>query len=399
MLRHLIAVLLTGFAMASLPATRPAHADPLDTDRLMADITRYETFGIHRYGLESADATLDWIASELTLAGLRVSEQRFRMDRQYVLKSGTLRIGSQLVDVVPQWWPPEEETSFDITAPIAATGLARLSLPYDRGAYLNDGHRARLAEVFARKPKAVLLDIAHPSGEIFTYNVDQAAKPWPVPVLLVAPKDTPLLQDGTSATVSVRAAYRRDVRGRNVIARLDRGRAKWLVISTPVTSWFTSTCERGPGIAGFLAMARLAKERFTAHNVLFVATSGHEIGHGGMEHFMREGAPAAGATAAWAHFGSSLACRDPIVRAINSSASLTPLVDRHFAAIEGVRLTAEKAAIGELREVHAAGYANFFGMAGSHKFFHTPADSAAAVDPALLGPMAKAFADTLGAVR
>ena len=60
---------------------------------------------------------------------------------------------------------------------------------------------------------------------------------------------------------------------------------------------------------------------------------------------------------------------------------------------------AEKAAIGELREVHGAGYANFFGMAGSHKFFHTPADSAAAVDPALLSPMAKAFADTLSAVR
>ena len=90
----------------------------VDTDRLMADIARYETFGIHRYGLESADATLDWIASELTLAGLRVTEQRFQMDRQYVLKSGTLRVGSRLIDVVPQWWPPEDPTSFDLSAPI-----------------------------------------------------------------------------------------------------------------------------------------------------------------------------------------------------------------------------------------------------------------------------------------
>lgn len=394
MKRHLIAVLLAGLAMAS-----PAQADPLDTERLMADITRYETFGIHRYGLESADATLDWIESELTLAGLRTTQQQFRMERQYVLKTATLRIGNRLLDVVPQWWPPEEQTSFDLTAPIGPGGFARLSLPYDRGAYLNDGHRARLAEAFATKPPAVLLDIDHPSGEIFTYNVDQAGKPWPAPVLLVAPKDTSLLKPGTSAALSVRAAYRRDVKGRNVIARLDRGRAKWLVISTPVTSWFTSTCERGPGIAGFLALARLAKERFPQHNLVFVATSGHEIGHGGMEHFMRDGAPPPAATAAWAHFGSSLACRDPVVRAINSSAAMTPLVERSFAGIDGLRLTGEKAAIGELREVHAAGYANFFGMAASHKFFHTPADSAAAVDPALLAPMAKAFADTLDAVR
>lgn len=380
-------------------AISPARADPLDTDWLMADITRYQTFGVHRYGLESADATLDWIASELTLAGLKVSEQRFRMDRQYVLKIGTLRMGERLIDVVPQWWPPEETTSFDLTAPIAPNGLARLSLPYDRGAYLNDSHRAKLVEVFAQKPKAVLLDIAHPSGEIFTYNVDQASKPWPVPVLLVAPKDTAMLKPGAEATVSVRAAYRRDVKGRNIIAKLDRGRGRWLVISTPVTSWFTSTCERGPGLAGFLAMARLAKQRFTQHDLLFVATSGHEIGHGGMEVFMKDGAPSPKATAAWAHFGSSLACRDPVVRAINSSVSMTGLVDRGFAGIEGLRLTGEKAAIGELREVHAAGYANFFGMAGTHKLFHTASDSAAAVDPALLTPMAKAFANTLDAVR
>jgi hypothetical protein len=365
----------------------------------MADINRYETFGLHRYGLESTDATLDWIASELTLAGLKVSEQRFRMDRQYVLKIGTLRVGNRLIEVVPQWWPPENKTSFDISAPIAPDGLARLSLPYDRGAYLNDGHRAKLAEAFAQKPQAVLLDIGHPSGEIFTYNVDQASKPWPVPVLLVAPKDIALLQPGVTAMATVRAAYRRDVKGRNIVARLDRGRGRWLVISTPVTSWFTSTCERGPGIAGFLAVARLAKQKFPAHDLMFVATSGHEIGHGGMEHFMRSGAPKPAATAAWAHFGSSLACRDPMVRAINSSASLSPLVDRHFAGIEGTRFTGEKAAIGELREVHAAGYANFFGMAASHKYFHTPADSISAVDPARLQPMVKAFADTLAAIR
>ncbi len=174
---------------------------------------------------------------------------------------------------------------------------------------------------------------------------------------------------------------------------------QWLVVSTPVTSWFTSTCERGPGIAGFLAMARLAKEKFTEHDLVFVATSGHEIGHGGMEHFMRDGAPPPESTAAWAHFGSSLACRDPVVTAINSSVSMTRTVERCFAQVEGARFTGEKAAIGELRDVYAANYRHFFGMAGSHKYFHTSADSLAAVDPALLVPMAKAFADTLSAVR
>ena len=100
-----------------------------------------------------------------------------------------------------------------------------------------------------------------------------------------------------------------------------------------------------------------------------------------MEHFMRDGAPPPEVTAAWAHFGCSLACRDPVVRAINSSASMTDLVDRGFTGIEGLRLTGEKAAVGELREVHAAGYANFFGMAGiAQALSHRPRQSAAAVD-------------------
>ena len=158
----------------------------------------------------------------------------------------------------------------------------------------------------------MLLTIDHPSGEIFTYNVDQKTQPWPVPVILVAPKDRSLLdlaqQSGRPVSVSVQGAWRRDVPGRNVVGRLDRGKGRWLAISTPVTSWFTSSCERGPGIAGFLAMARLAATRWPDVDLVFVATSGHEVGHGGMEHFLQDGAPRPDATLAWAHFGASLAC-------------------------------------------------------------------------------------------
>ncbi|HSI01752.1 MAG TPA: hypothetical protein VLA02_14200 [Reyranella sp.] len=394
MTRHTIALLLAGFAMAISPARA---ADPLAADRLMADVARYESFGLHRYGSPGAAAALDWMAAELAAAGLTVTEQRFTLGRQYVFESGTLAVGGRQIDVLPQWWSPTDKASFDLSAPIGPDGLLHLKLPYDRGAYLNDGHRAKLAQAFAAKPAAVLLEIGHPSGEIFTYNVDQTSLPWPVPVLLVAPKHSAALTPGAPATVSVRGAYRRDVEGRNIVARLDRGRGQWLVISTPVTSWFTSTCERGPGIAGFLAMARLARETFPRHDLVFVATSGHEIGHGGMEHFLRDGAPSPAGTAMWAHFGASLACADPVVRVILSSAA--PLVERPFAGIEGTRLVADKAAVGELRDVQAAGYGNFFGMAGAHKFFHTPKDDLAAVNPDLLGPIVNAFAQTLAAVR
>ena len=246
----------------------------------------------------------------------------------------------------------------------------------------------------------MLLDIAHPSGEIFTYNVDQAAKPWPVPVLLVAPKDADLLRPAPSAAVSVRAAYRRDVKGRNIVARLDRGRGKWLVISTPVTSWFTSTCERGPGIAGFLAMARLAKEKF--HRSTTSSSSRHRATRSAMAAWSiscSEGAPTPAATAAWAHFGSSLACRDPVVRAINSSASLAPLVDRHFAGSRARDSPARRPRSASCARSMPRAMPTSSAWRASHKYLPYAGRFGGRRRSGLLQPMAKAFADTLAAIR
>jgi len=65
-------------------------------------------------------------------------------------------------------------------------------------------------------------------------------------------------------------------------------------------------------------------------------------------------------------FGSATV--DTRRRSINRSASLDPLVRRHFAAVPGVDRVGEAAAVGELREVHAAGYGNFFGVAGINEW-------------------------------
>ncbi len=399
----------------------PALADPLSGAALYADVQRYDSFGPHRYGSPGAERALGWIAEELERAGLGVSSQPFSLARQYEFETATLAVDGETRPVMPQWWIPEHQATFVLAAPIApsddspASGsFVRLILPFDRGAYLAAEHVTALERAFARRPAAVLLTIDHPSGEIFTYNVDQKNQPWPVPVILVAPKDRSLLdlaqQSGQPVSVSVQGAWRRDVPGRNVVGRLDRGKGRWLAISTPVTSWFTSSCERGPGIAGFLAMARLAAMRWPDVDLVFVATSGHEVGHGGMEHFLQDGAPRPDATLAWAHFGASLACFawrrdggrwvtdravDTRQRLVLSSQAMEAAVARRFKDIAATPLIGARAGIGELRDVLAAGYPRFFGMAGSHTFFHTPADSATMTGPEILEPVVRAFAETL----
>ncbi len=397
-------------------------SDPLSGTALFRDIERYAGFGLHRYGSSGAEAAMAWIEHELASAGYQVNSQTLTMPRQYELDHAQLRIGDAALEAFPHWWLPEDRATFALSAQLgndadAAGKLIWVALPHDRSAYLNDSHRTAIHQAARRNPVAIVLTIDNPANDIFTYNANQDDAPWPVPVIVVAARHKPqlakALNDGTVISVDIAGRYRRDVPGRNLIGRLDRGASQTIVISTPVTSWFNSTGERGPGIASFLALARHAAGRQCDTNLVFVATAGHEIGHGGMETFLRDGAPAPSAVKAWIHLGASNACHhwtqdgegwhtdgsvDSASRRLVMSPSMQTTISEQFRQIDAVRFIADKEAIGELRDVKAAGYRDFFGMAGSHRFFHTPTDGPQTTSAAILEPVARAFASALDAL-
>jgi len=399
-------------AIVILMVGQAAAKDVLSGASLYDDVARYASFGLHRFGSAGDRATADWIAGEMKQAGFDVSFQPVVLGRQYVVEQASAEAAGTTVEATPFWWPPEDRASFRLSAPLARDGDAAgrillLDLPFDRGAYLGPGHRAAISEAAAKKPAAILLTIGNPADDRFAYNVTQEDAPWPVPVIVVGAKSRAAferaLAAGTPVTFDVKGHYERDVAGRNVIAEIGTGRGPTIVVSTPMTGWYSCVCERGPGIANFLALARtVAAERWPAHFV-FIATAGHEIGHGGMELFLKHGAPAPKDTLAWIHFGSSNACygfakgartdRPEEERYLVLSKSAVALTDEAFANVAAKRLVTEKQAVGELRDVHAAGYANFLGMAGRHRTFHTPSDDLAATGPEILEPVARAFVD------
>ena len=392
-----------------------AAEDFLAGSKLYADVARYASFGSHRFGSAGDRATTDWIAGELQAAGFTVAFQPVVLGRQYFVDRATAEVDGTTVEATPFWWPPEDKASFRLTAPVVREGEAAgkvllVELPYDRGAYLGPAHRTAIAQAAARGPAAILLIIGNPGDDRFAYNVTQEDQPWPMPVMVVAGKDKRVFEraiaTGAPVTFDVAGHYERNVGGRNVVAWLGAGNGPVIVASTPMTGWYSCVCERGPGIANFLALARtVAAEKLPA-DFVFVATAGHEIGHGGMELFLKQGAPAPKDTLAWVHFGASNACYawtagpqgfaredrvDDALRSIVLSPSAKSLVGETFAAIAANRFVAEKQAVGELRDVHAAGYPNFFGMAGLHRFFHTPADDLRTTSPEILEPVARAF--------
>jgi hypothetical protein len=410
-MRHIIIAIMT-VLVTVLMAGQAAAKDVLSGASLYEDVARYASFGLHRFGSPGDRATADWIAGEMKQAGFDVSFQPVVLGRQYVVEQASAEATGTSVEATPFWWPPEDRASFHLAAPLARDGdvagkILLLDLPFDRGAYLGPNHRAAITEAAAKKPAAILLMIGNPADERFAYNVTQEDAPWPVPVIVVGAKSRAVferaLTAGTPVTFDVKGHYQREIAGRNVIASIGTGRGPTIVVSTPMTGWYTCVCERGPGIANFLALARtVAAENWPAHFV-FIATAGHEIGHGGMELFLKNGAPAPKETLAWIHFGSSNACyafaegartdRPEEERYLVLSKSAVALTDEAFARVDAKRLVTEKQAVGELRDVHAAGYTNFLGMAGRHRTFHTPSDDLTATGPEILEPVARAFVD------
>jgi hypothetical protein len=382
---------------------------------LYADVARYASFGSHRFGSPGDRATADWIAGELQAAGFRVEFQPVVLGRQYFVDRATAQADGTTVEATPFWWPPADKSSFGLVAPVARDGdvagkIVWIELPYDRGAYFGPAHRAAIAQAAARGPAAILLTIGNPGNDRFAYNVTQEDKPWPVPVMVVAGKDRGVFEramaSSAQVTLDVVGHYEQNVAGRNVVARLGSGKGPAIVVSTPMTGWYSCVCERGPGIANFLAVARIVAAEQLFGDFVFVATAGHEIGHGGMELFLEQGAPSPQDTLAWVHLGASNACFawtagpegfsterkvDDALRFLVLSPSTAPLVNETFAAISATRQVAEKQPLGELRDVQAAGYANFFGMAGLHRFFHTPADDLRTTGAEILEPVARAF--------
>lgn len=199
-------------------------------------------------------------------------------------------------------------------------------------------------------------------------------------------------------------------RSANVVARFGAGPlSETVVVTTPISGWFSCAGERGTGIAVALSLARSV----AAHRpVLFLGATGHELDTFGAELLDAEVAEAPRAVV---HVGANAACRSEPAAGAPSLSAKRPLrvagSEDEVAAVEG--------ALGPSgwqvdRPVPATDPARWQGEAATwarrgvtllsvidvNPWFHTPEDVAATVtNPEALAQVAEALtAATIAAV-
>lgn len=396
-------------------------ASPISGASIYQDLITYYNLGDHRTATKGDLRTSDWIAAELRKAGLAVGFESFLVSQFFVSKTDLL-IDNRVIASFPLW-PPRSTGPNPLEAPLTvfqhdhsrgvAGSVAVVTFPFDPRASLLPVHCDTIEAAARAGARAVIAITQGPTGEIIAMNTPPDQRPWPVPVLLAPGRNQREILDAASrgAPASFLLDGRSDpATARNVVGTARTGK-RTIVVSTPQSGWFRCAGERGPGIALFLGLARWANKHLPDAGLVFVSTSGHEIGQIGMARFLREKAPSPGGAGVWVHLGAGIATwkwqqSESGIRKLHEvddnrllmcSRELEPLLSPVFAELPGLTPHTDRA-VGEMQLLLDNKY-RAFAIAAAHRYHHTPADNPETTAPELLEPVAEALVNALLAIQ
>jgi hypothetical protein len=297
---------LAGTAAWSLPA----QAQQSDVQRRIGDVIhRYEEQGFHRTGTQVDQISGEGLGNLVRGIGLEPMREEFSLSRVDPIDASTVVNGRKIEGL------PLFDGGFTNSAGIrgrigdlnsdAPIGLVQIQFPFlaDRGP-LGDARRQN-------RHQAIVVVTRGARPGFCLCNADNFLRPFGPPVVQVTSEEAPFLADcarqGLEAVLTAHVE-RTQSQAFNVIAVIsgkDRGIGP-LVVMTPRSGWWSCASERGGGLAVWLEIMRALRDAKPARDVLFVATTGHEIGYRGVEVFIELRPEILSGAKAWMHLGANI---------------------------------------------------------------------------------------------
>jgi len=192
-----------------------------------------------------------------------------------------------------------------------------------------------------------------------------------------------------------------------------------LVIMTPRSGWYWCASERGGGLACWLELMRVVSRAQQARDVVFVASSGHELGHLGLNAFVDRRPGIVTGSVGWIHLGANIGAArrvhtqrrpadatpgiPPSARLPQASGNTVQASDDEIERVLAqamtsrdltidVRMPRDRVPGGEAEVVHR-GSGRYVSVIGSNVMFHNPSDRGPEViDARAIGAFVDAFA-------
>jgi hypothetical protein len=381
---------------------RLAAAQDAAAGRIAGVIREYEAQGFHRTATGVDHSSARWLAEQVRQAGLPSTLEPFAVNRVDPLVT-ILEGGGRRIEGLPLF-----DGAFTAPSGLAGRigplnadveiGLTETAVNAAAGGALGDArranrHRAIVAITKGRRPGLC------PS------NADEFLTPFGPPVLQVSSEETGWLTEqagrGTKVTI-VANVSRSATSASNVVAEL-KGTDNALppiVVMTPRSGWYWCASERGGGIACWLEIMRGLRETPLNRSVLFVASSGHELGHLGIDAYIEKRPGIVTRAAGWLHLGANIGAATELDNNL-----LQARDDEMDRALSGAMTTAglrvarraprNNVPAGEAEAVHRGG-GRYVSAIGGNQLFHNLADRGpGAVDPPTVAKFSQAFVEVI----
>jgi hypothetical protein len=381
----------------------PASADP--QRRIARIIHAYEEQGMHRTGTKVDQLSGDWLATEVLQSGLTPAREVFKISRIDPV-TASLSADGRHIEGVPLF-----DGGFTDSAGITGRlGLLGSNAPIGlTEGTPNNTETGPLGEARRQnRHRAIIIVTRGERPGLCPSNAESFLHPFGPPVLQVSSDEagslTGIARRGSDVTL-IAKAKRTPAEAFNVLASIQGTNRSLppLVIMTPRSGWWSCASERGGGIACWLELMRGLRGMKPARDVLFVASSGHELGQLGIEIYAERRPDLIKRSRTWIHLGANIgAAQQPgnIVQASDDEMENTLANGMAAAGLE-INRRVPRGTIpgGEAGVVHRGG-GRYMSIIGNNALFHNPADRGSeAVDPgviarfgAILTPIANALA-------
>ena len=389
-------------------------------------IGEYSEQGFHRTGTAVDRESGEWLCEEIRRIGLVPARELFDLTRIDPINPG-LVVQSRRITGVPLFdgiFTRAEGIEGRLGPVNSDVEIGLVEAPPNTAAAGVLGDARRLA-----RHKALICVTRGGRPGLCLNNADSFLRPFGPPVLQVSSEESAFLAEHAQrrGKVTVIAPVARASAAAFNVTTVIKGRNAALpplIVMTPRSGWYWCASERGGGIACWLELMRTLRAAQPVRDVLFVASSGHELGHLGIDAFVARRPGIVPKTVGWIHLGANIGAAtrpgpatatagdDPALRhatPVLGSANTIQASDDEFESVLSGAMSAGGLAIsrrnprgtipgGEAETVHRGG-GRYLSVIGSNALFHNPADRGLdTVDMAAIAAFTKVFAAVAAAL-